>query len=1042
MLKHFSLYLLFQCGVMFASAQQTQIHLDKEQAYIKGLELFDEKNYLAAREKFQDIYKQQQGLTGHGKEVLFQNLEYYIAVCATETNSPDAEKLLLDYHKNHHETDKRRLLYFYLGKYYYNNKKYNEAIEYLAKVNINDFSNEQIYDYKFQLGYSYFTKKKFTEAKPYFAAIKEVKDKYYYPANYYYAFICFYNKDYNEALKAFQAIEDSKLYSSVIPYYIAQIYYIKKDYDKLTPYLQKNIGRSDVLYQPEMKFLLGQVYFQQSNYEKALPLLEEYISKNAKVQKENIYQLAYCQYKTGAYNKAIENFKQLNLLDEALGQNATYALADCYLKTNQKDKARSAFQSAAEMKYDETIQQNALYNYGKLSFELGYSTEAIQSFETYLEKYPKGTYTDDVNEMLAAVLVQTRNYDRAWRIMEKIKLNSALIKEAYQKVTYFRAIELFNDGKTSEALDLLNKSLNYPLNLEIQALATYLKAELLYGNNQFSQAAELYMKFNQLSTPSLEKKGEASKLRSSYNLAYCYFKQKNYTNAEIYFGYAADEANNTMDVKGKQTLLPDLYMRWGDCAFVTKNYAKALPAYTQVVDNKWSGADYAQLQKGIILGLQNKDEEKIAAMNQLISKFPGSNYADRAYYEIGETQLYNNNLSAARTAYQNVITKFPNSSFLPKCYLKTAVIDYNSNKKELALEDYKEVVRKFPKTPEEKEALDALKEIYVELGRADEYFTFVKNTTNINISTTEQDSLTYQSAENAYSANDCPRAITLFGNYITKFPNGFFTNEARWKKAECHLKVKDFTPALTDLEILIENKYGKYYEKALLKASGIAFYEVKNYNKALTFYRMLYVASTSQANTYTAITGMFRAAVQLKNNETIIEYSDQLINSGLAKEGDIQEAYSEKGRAWYTLGNKESAKGAFNRVAEHPVNERCVEAKYMVAKILFEQQSYKASQDTCFKLKNRYASYEFWVVKTFILIADNYSALGNTFQAKATLESIVNNYEGDQTLLNEAKEKLQKIRTEELNKSKLMPMEALPQDTLIMESDSLINNNK
>jgi TolA-binding protein len=550
------------------------------------------------------------------------------------------------------------------------------------------------------------------------------------------------------------------------------------------------------------------------------------------------------------------------------------------------------------------------------------------------------------------------------------------------------------------------------------------------------------MKFNQLTTAALEKKGEASKFRSSYNLAYCYFKQKNYTNAEIYFGYAADEANKTVDEKGKQALLPDLYMRWGDCAFVTKNYAKALAAYTYVVDNNWSGGDYAQLQKGIIYGLQNRDEEKVAAMNQLISKFPGSNYVDRAYFEIGETQLENNNLSAARAAYQNVITKFPNSSFLPKCYLKTAVIDYNSNKKEQALEDYKEVVRKFPKTPEEKEALDALREIYVELGRADEYFAFVKNNTNLNISTAVQDSLTYQSADNAYSATDCAKAITLFGNYINKFPNGFFINEAHWKKAECHIKVKDFVPALIDLEALIENKYGKYYEKALLKASGIAFYEVKDYNKALNLYRMLYVASTSQANTYTAITGMFRAAVQVKNNESIIEYADQLINSGLAKEGDIQEAYFEKGKAWYAMGNKELAKGAFNRVAEHPVNERCVEAKYMVAKILFEQQNYKASQDTCFKLKNRYASYEYWVVKTFLLIADNYAALGNAFQAKATLESIVNNYEGDQALLNEAKEKLEKIRTEELNKTKIMPMQVLPQDTLIMESDSLINNNK
>ena len=73
-----------------------------------------------------------------------------------------------------------------------------------------------------------------------------------------------------------------------------------------------------------------------------------------------------------------------------------------------------------------------------------------------------------------------------------------------------------------------------------------------------------------------------------------------------------------------------------------------------------------------------------------------------------------------------------------------------------------------------------------------------------------------------------------------------------------------------------------------------------------------------------------------------------------------------------------------------------------------------------------------------MLVADNYYALGNAFQAKATLESVVQNYEGDNTLLEEARTKLENIRKEELNKSKLMQI--VPSDTLIMESDSLINN--
>ncbi len=1017
-------------------AQQSQIYTDNEIAFKRGTELFDEKNYQSAREKFQEICKQPKSATTHTNEVLLQNLDYYIAVCAFETSDNDAEQLLLGYIKKYHETDKRRMVYFYLGKYYYRNSNYTDAITYFKKVNVDDLTNDQIYEYKFQLAYAYFTKKKFTDTKPLFYSIKDIKEKYFYPATYYYAFICFYTKDYNEALKSFKEIEDSKMYSTVIPYYIAQIYYLKKDYDQVVSYVNKSLDKPGVLYKDEMKFLLGQVYFQKSEYAKALPLLTDYVSHSSKVRKEDIYELGYCQYQTGDYTKAIENFKTLNLLNEKMGQNATYALGDCYLKTNQKDKARSAFQSAASMDFDETVKQNALFSYAKLSFELGFSTEAIQNLETYLSKYPTGTNVDEANELLAAALVQTKNYERAYKIMESLKSESAILKEAYQKVTYFRAVELFNDNKQEDALALCDKSLKYSLQADLHALALYLKAEILYNQTKYQEAAPLYLQFNQLATASVEKKAEASKFRAYYNTGYCSFKQKQYGDASMYFASAIDESKTTVDSKGKTSLLPDLYLRFADCAFITKNYNKAIDAYSKIVEMKWNSAEYAQYQKGIILGLQGKDEEKIAAMDQLISKFPGSHYSEQAYFEIGETELQNGNMSGAKTAFQSIISKNANSNLLPKCYLKIAIIDYNSGKKEVAVEDYKQVVNKFPKSSEASQALDALKDLCVELGRADEYFDFIKGNSNITVSSSEQDSLLYLSADNVYNKNDCTRAITLFANYLNKFPNGFFASEAHWKKSDCHTKAKDFLPALADYEAIIQNKYSKYFERALLKASGIAYYELKDYAKATTFYQQLYVASTSAQNSYTAMIGSLRCAVKLNKLDATIETADLFINSGAAKDADLQEAIFERGKAYYTKGDKEFSLGAFNRVTEMPVSERAVEAKYMVAKILFEQQKYKQSLDTCLKLKNRYSSYEYWVAKTFILIADNYNAQGNAFQAKATLESIVENYDGDKAVMEEAKTKLEKIRTEELNKSKIM--QVVPGDTLIMEQDSIL----
>lgn len=1037
MLKRQILFPVYMFFMLSLPAQQTLFFTDKEAAYRRGTELFDEKNYLAAREKFEEIYRQKPEVLNHRSELLLQNLEYYIAVCAVEVNDKDAEQLLKNYYARYHETDKRRLIYFYLGKYFYNNRSYGEALEHFAKVKTTDLDKHQLYDYRFQAGYCYFVKKKFAEAKPLFASIKDIKEKYYYPATYYYAFICFYTKDYNEALSSFSAIEDSKMYAAVIPYYIAQIYFIRKDYDKLLPYLNKNIERSDVMYKEEMKYLLGKTYYQKKDYKKALPLLNAFLDKQSKMSKEDIYELAYTQYQTGDYAKAVDNFKQLYSLDEKLGQSAAYALADCYLKMEKKAEARAAFQNAANKDFDESIQENSIFNYGKLSFELGFSSEAIQGFQNYLDKYPAGTYTDEVNELLAAVLVQTKNYDKAYRIMENMKLNSALIKEAYQKVTYFRAVELYNDNKLESALELCDKSLKHSQNVDIQALAIYLKAEILYRKENYNEALSHYLRFAPMATASLDKKGEGSRFRAYYNAGYCHFKTKNYRDAAIYFGQAIDEAATTTDKKGKASLQNDLFLRYGDCSFVNKQYSKAVEAYGKIIDNQWSGADYATYRRGILFGLMNRSSDKIDAMNALIRKYPSSAYTDDAWFELGETYMEQNNRSQARTMYQNVISQYPNSNLLPQAYLKLAVIDYNSGKKEQAIESYKAVVKKFPETRDSREALDALKDLYVELGRADDYFDFVKSSGNMSVSSSEQDSLTYQSAENAYSSGDCNRATHLMGAYITKFPNGYFTNEARWKKADCHIKAKEFPASLVELDNIIQNKYSRYYERALFKASGIAYYETKDYQRAGEYYKLLYIASSSEQNTYTALTGQFRTAVKQNETNTIIEYADLLLNSGAAKDADIQEAYFEKAKASYAKGDKEYAMGAFNRVTELPVSEKAVEAKYMVAKILFELNDYKRSLDTCFRLKNKYSSYEYWIAKTFILMADNYTAQGNAFQAKATLQSIVENYEGDKAVLDEAKTKLEKIKSDEMNQSKILP--PAPEDQMQMESDSLIN---
>ena len=61
-------------------------------------------------------------------------------------------------------------------------------------------------------------------------------------------------------------------------------------------------------------------------------------------------------------------------------------------------------------------------------------------------------------------------------------------------------------------------------------------------------------------------------------------------------------------------------------------------------------------------------------------------------------------------------------------------------------------------------------------------------------------------------------------------------------------------------------------------------------------------------------------------------------------------------------------------------------------RLVFQKGKYLDAQQACFDLSNQVPSYEYWVAKGFIILADTYSKLGNDFQAKSTLQSIIEEY--------------------------------------------------
>src|SRR5690606_7987088 len=106
----------------------------------------------------------------------------------------------------------------------------------------------------------YFYSKQLDDAYKLFRETKDVQNKYYYPSNYYFGYISYTKQKFDDALRSFEKLKDSKIYEKVIPYYIAQIYFQRKEYEKVVEYLQPMIADQKLKYYEELNLVLGQAY--------------------------------------------------------------------------------------------------------------------------------------------------------------------------------------------------------------------------------------------------------------------------------------------------------------------------------------------------------------------------------------------------------------------------------------------------------------------------------------------------------------------------------------------------------------------------------------------------------------------------------------------------------------------------------------------------------------------------------------------------------------------------------------------------------------
>ena len=998
---------LFLSAGWMGYSQETQYYRSLTGEYEKALELFELPDYVNARIAFEELMKKAGESRDERIAEIAVNAEFYRAWSALELLNPDGEKLMLTFIQAHTASARNNMAYFLLGSHYFHRKKFNDAIQYFEKVSSYELGSEEREDYQFRLAYSYFFKKKMDRALPLFARAKQSK-KYYYPAHYYHGFILFEKGKYNEALSDFKKVQEDPYFGRVVPYYIASIYYQQGNYDELLKYIPPLLEDKKLKYYPEINQLLGKTWFQKGDYEKALPYLAYYSESSKRMSKEDIYQLAYAQYKLGECEDAIRNFSELAREKDALGQNALYLMGNCYLKMGDKRKARNAFEEAAGLHADPFITENALFNFAKVSFELGIHGTAITSLKEFISKYPDSDKINDARELLTEMFLSTRNYQEAIESIESMGELTPKLKEAYQKVSFYRAVEMFNNRQYGKARQYFKKSLQEAVEPGLQARAYFWLGEIAYQEKKYTEAIGNYNKFLTYAGTLGRLPAETSKAGAYYGIAYSYFKTEKYGSAKSYFSKSWKElqsfGSDPESVKIKNKLYPDVVLRLADCNFMTKNYSEALRQYETAVNRKYPSADYALYQMGVLYGIRKDFDRQVESLQKLVSKYRNSYYYDDGLFQLAGAYLLQKNPNQAIRYFKKLVNESKNSPYRVQALLKLGLIHYNRNEDKEAVKYYKAVVTEYKGSPEAEEALRQIKRIAIDSGNPNLYVDIS------GASASEQDSILYQSAENVYYKQEWEASIEAFTRYLNRFPDGYFALQAHYYRGDAYYQLKRYKESLPDYEYVIRSGNNKTFaEVAYLRAAKIAHFILKDYDKAFAYYEKLYQAASMRETRFEAIEGLMESAFRTGRLEECKKYSLLLLQNEEADEEQKLRAHYYLARIAFESDDLETALIEFTVVQENAKDEKAAEARYYQALINYRQGLLDEAESICDDIYKNYASYGYWLTRTLILISDIYVEKGDLTQAKFTLESIVKNYKGDDEVLSEAREKLENV---------------------------------
>ncbi|MDK2842013.1 MAG: hypothetical protein PWQ17_1518 [Anaerophaga sp.] len=740
---------------------------------------YEQENYNTALR----VFEQLKGEPGFGEEVPFYVAQiYYLQEeykKAIDYGAPLAEEA-----EGVRKADMARVV----GNAWYALSNYKKAAEYLAMaVELTEEPPRQDF---YHLGLSYYHLKEYAKAAEVLARVTDKDDAMSQNA-YYHLGACYLKlNDRKRARVAFEAASEYN-FDEVITEE-AMFNYIKLNYElSFSPFneiidsFMQFIDRfPNSAYIDEAWQYLGQALLTTRNYQQALEALEQVKNKTA----EN-----YQALQRIAYHRGLELFTNLQF-EEAIDMlqyslkygeynrdmkvKAYYWLGEAFYRLGQYDKAIENYDifihTAGSYQLEEF--KTAHYNIGYAWFKKKNYSEAASWFRKY-----ENLTGDRQSPMLGDALIRIgdcffmeRDFERSVRYYEAATniAGAAADYAMYQKAFALGLVENHR-GKIKQLEELVER---FP--------------ESTYVDDAWYEMGRSYIALNDLpSAIRMYKTIKENYPRSNYSkkamlqLGLLYYNSGELDQSLAFYKRVVNEFPGTPEAEDALLGIKNIYLDRNDADGYI-NYTRQVGGFASIDKRQEDSLSYVTAEK---LYMQNKCLQAINQFEAYLRNYPNGRFVVNAHFYKADCQLRNQDYENARRSFEFVVSR-PGNIFMEDALAGVARISYQQ-------ERYKDALGYFERLEKEADDEELRREALIGQMRC-----LVK-------------------------MDDQPGYVTRLAQRLLEDPKTSpeVAREARFRKAEAHLKMGEEQLALNEFQVLKENTSSPEGAEARYRVAQILF---------------------------------------------------------------------------------------------------------------------------------------------------------------------------------------------------------------------------